>query len=355
MYYRGEWRATQEFKGIRGYHMNGIYCPWPHQKGYESRLHQMAEDHIRAAKKEKTLQVWINTFLSETWKLASEKIDVVDVLKRCEQYPPEGDLPPGVLVLVASADVQADRIEAEIVGYGIGEESWGIEYRVLMGQTDAEPVWKALDEFFSKRFRHPSGQSLGVAIGVVDMRHKPRHVIKFTRAREGRMIYAVMGAKTAWAPLVSRPKKSTIRNAKVFQIGGDVAKDIIYQRLKLDTVGERYCHFPIGRGYDEEYFRQLVAEKLVLHYENGILKKREWVKQRNRNEALDIRVYNLGALDILNPNWPVLANKLRILDISKPVSECKEVDAKQIETPKPVPLQVPVPQRISRIRRFRRF
>ena len=63
------------------------------------------------------------------------------------------------------------------------------------------------------------------------------------------------------------------------------------------------CHWPKNEEvYSEEYFRQLTAEKCVTRYVKGF-PKREWVKTRPRNEALDCRVYAHVALLIINPNF----------------------------------------------------
>ena len=51
------------------------------------------------------------------------------------------------------------------------------------------------------------------------------------------------------------------------------------------------CHFP---EYDTEYFKQLTAEQLVTRIVRGY-PKREWQKIRDRNEALDCRIYARAA------------------------------------------------------------
>ena len=335
MYYHGVWRATKPFTGVRGFFFPGINKPWRAQKGFKNSLHQMAVDYLRKDKKETTRKVWINTFQCEGWKLKTEEVEAGPIISRCELYGPV--LPAEVLLLVCGADVQQDRIEAEIVGAGIGEETWGIRYETFLGDTDKDEVWKAFDEFLLRKYEHPSGQKLGIAATGVDMSFRPRQVLKFTKPRIYRRIYAVAGCKTPWAPLVSRPRKSTIREAIKFDIGGDVAKETIYARLKLETKGPRYCHFPIGAGYDEEYFHQLTAERLVHHFEDGLLVKREWKKQRDRNEALDIRVYCLGLLDVLNPNWEILAKNLAVTPVSSSSNNPNDGDKPEQEASKPVP------------------
>ena len=58
-----------------------------------------------------------------------------------------------------------------------------------------------------------------------------------------------------------------------------------------------YCHFP---KYDEEYFKQLCSEQYVIK-EVKITRNLvgEWRKIRERNEALDIRVYARAAAALL--------------------------------------------------------
>ena len=52
---------------------------------------------------------------------------------------------------------------------------------------------------------------------------------------------------------------------------------------------------------DEEYLAQLTAEKAIRKYVKGRGAVREWVKLRERNEALDLEVYALAALYIMGP------------------------------------------------------
>jgi phage terminase large subunit GpA-like protein len=52
-----------------------------------------------------------------------------------------------------------------------------------------------------------------------------------------------------------------------------------------------YCHFP---RYSEEYFKQITAEQLVAKLVKGY-RRLEWQKMRERNEALDCRVYPRAA------------------------------------------------------------
>ena len=57
-----------------------------------------------------------------------------------------------------------------------------------------------------------------------------------------------------------------------------------------------FCHFP---KYEEEYFKQLAAERLVTVKDKRGFPHREWRKLRERNEALDCRVYARAAAWIM--------------------------------------------------------
>jgi len=105
--------------------------------------------------------------------------------------------------------------------------------------------------------------------------------------------------------LIQDPQKRAMRLRKRRQravtpepIGVDQGKAIIMSRLQLSDPGAGYMHFPAEAEYDDEYFAQLTAEKLVTRYTKG-RPRQEWVQTRPRNEALDVRVYGLACLRLL--------------------------------------------------------
>jgi phage terminase large subunit GpA-like protein len=57
-----------------------------------------------------------------------------------------------------------------------------------------------------------------------------------------------------------------------------------------------YCHFPDGKNYGDEHFKQICAEQLVRHVNKRTGRTvEEWQQLRARNEALDCRVYARAA------------------------------------------------------------
>ena len=327
MYFAGRWKATAPFSGIRGFHLNWIYCPWPAKKGYSNRLHQMAEEWERAKKKgEQSLKVIVNTGLCETWKIKLEDApDWESLLLRLEDYQTE--IPDEVVYLTASVDTQADRLEYEILGWGIGEETYGIKTGKLFGNPHLVDVWNQLDAILSATYKHPCGVSLRIGCCLVDSGGQSdakafaKPAYNYVRRRQGRYIFACKGSSELGSPLVvGRLQKNGIM---LQSVGGDVAKSIIYERLTIATPGPGYCHFPANRGYDEEYFKQLTAEAVSVS--KG---KRQWVKLRARNEGLDLRVYNLAAFEIRNVNLQAVSDNIR-------------KQAKESQDPAPPPADAP--------------
>ena len=75
--------------------------------------------------------------------------------QRAEPYT---DAPAGVAVITAGIDTQDDRIELELVGWGLGDESWSIAYEVIYGDPAGATLWQELDELLRQKIRHESGR-----------------------------------------------------------------------------------------------------------------------------------------------------------------------------------------------------
>jgi phage terminase large subunit GpA-like protein len=292
----GEWRATSEAKGkIAGFHLNGLYSPW-------TPLYEAVSDFMSSKRDPMRLKTWINTFLGETWEEQGDRIDEFDLIERCENWGK--DLPEDVLLLTAGVDVQDNRLEVEIVGWGRGEESWSISYQTIYGDPSTSELWARLDTVLQEKFTHPTLGEMIVRGACVDSGgHYTQQVYNYARLRAGRRVFAIKGIGGEGKPVAGRPTKNNIGKINLFPVGVDTAKEIVYARLKMKEEGDGYCHFPIGR--DEEYFRMLTAEKKVTKYFKG-RPRMEWQKIRTRNEALDCRVYATAALAILNANLQTL-------------------------------------------------
>jgi phage terminase large subunit GpA-like protein len=96
--------------------------------------------------------------------------------------------------------------------------------------------------------------------------------------------------------LVERPSVHNRYRVPLFVLCVDTGKDVVLSRLRISSAGPGFMHLP--EWADEEYLAQLTAEKAIRKYVKGRGAVREWVKLRERNEALDLEVYALAALYI---------------------------------------------------------
>lgn len=303
MVMRGKWIAAYPERTLRGYHLNGICSMFRHKRGYVSRLHQMVADNLSAKKKGKeVLRTWINTFLAETWSDGGESLAPEILMARRENW---GPCPAEGYVITAGADIQGDRVEIEFVIWGKDEESWSLDYVVIMGDFNRAETQDALDAELQRKWTHPTGVEIGVTATFIDSGHKSKAVYAFTRKRETRKIYACKGRGGAGVPILSRPTRQGVVRAALFTIGTDTTKDIIYSRLQETELGPGYMHFPSNR--DDTWFRQLTAESKVTRYKDGVAFSKFENPSKSRNEALDCRVYALCALQLLNIKWDRLA------------------------------------------------
>ena len=360
---RAQWQATAPFTGIRGRHLNGLYRLIGRKTAFKSYHHEFAEDHLKAKHGgRETLMVWINTFLAETFADATKQLEWHPLMERAEEYGPE--LPEPVVLLLAGIDVQDDRVEIGVFGWGDEEECWCIANHVVYGDFDRPEVQQQVDDYLQTRWKHPSGVLLDITATAIDSGHKTKAVYRFCKQRASRRVWAVKGSNQAHAPLIT-PSAKKHYGITLFSVGTDTAKDAIFSRLELVDAGPRCIHFPksvitieedgrkreVRTGFDEKYYKQLCSEGIVDTFERGVY-RRKYVKKQARNEALDKMVYGLAAYDILRPNIP----RLRANTIGKVKPQPKEYVLKPPEETlnvKPetnIPPSLPRPQRAPRMR-----
>lgn len=271
------------------------------------------------------LQVVVNTDFNETWKdVQGEGLDGHYLLDQRETYPAE--VPERAVVLTFGADVQADRIECEVVGWDALEESWSIDYEIFDGDTSSvdNEVWQEFKAFLKGQYQHEAGRKIGLTAGVIDAGFMPSVVHAFVKELRRRYVWAGIG-RSGKRPIIEtkeqrqkRLRRSRSKRRKSEIIGVDEAKMVLYSRLKLkpsDTPQPGFCHFPIDSAYDAEHFDQLTAERLVRKLLSGqttLSWQLGYVGQRN--EALDCRVYAHAALRLLEPNFARYQKRLLPLE-----------------------------------------
>lgn len=293
--------------GCRSFWINAFTSPWIGWKTIVRRFLESKDDP-------KKLKTVTNTLFGQLWEERSDVGDENELASRAENY--DSELPEGVLVLTCGVDVQADRLEYEVVGYGFHEENWGIQKGMIMGYPGEEETWMKLDAVIGHEWKYKNGKSAKISLTFVDSGYMTATVYEMCRERVRQHVFPIKGMNTHDAPFVAPPKKEkfTAAGGRIVQvwrynIGSDAGKDHIYTGLKVQKPGPRYSHFPANpdTGYDTLFYMGLLSEHMVWKDSRW---KWEKIPGRERNEALDCRNYANAAFKILHPNMDVLKQRL---------------------------------------------
>lgn len=292
--------------GCRSFWINAFTSPWADWKTIVRKFLEAKDDPEK-------LKVVTNTDFGELWEERSDVGDENELAARAENY--DAELPEGVLVLTCGVDVQANRLEYEVVGYGFHEENWGVHKGIIMGHPDDEETWTKLDGVLAREWKYKDGRGIKISLTFVDSGYLTNTVYEMCRARIKQHVFPIKGMNTHDAPFTSPPKKEKFPvGGKIMQvwrynIGSDAGKEHIYTGLKVQEPGPRYSHFPLDpeAGYDILYYMGLLSERMVWKDSRWIWKK---IPGRERNEALDCRNYANAAFKILHPNMDILKQRL---------------------------------------------
>ncbi len=310
---KGIYIAENDNRKIRGFHLNELASPW---RKWEEIIDDFkkAKKCVKESGNNEALKVWVNTALGETWEEKGEQADDKSLMSRREYY--KAELPKGVLVLTAGADVQNDRIEIEVIGWGKNYESWGIAYEKIYGDLSKEEIWEKFEEFLDREFHFENGVGLNIANTFIDTGGSyTSQVYKFLKKmeRKGKRISGIKGMGGSGISLLHKMSRNNSEKVRIYILGVDTGKELVMSRLKINEVGSGYCHFPSNseKNYKEEYFKGLVSEKRVVRIKKNGEREFVWIKKSNvRNEPLDIRNYATAAVEELRPAFNILEEKI---------------------------------------------
>ncbi|MYM65443.1 terminase [Pseudoduganella sp. FT55W] len=259
---------------------------------------EFLEAHEKALSGDVTkLKTFHNTTLGLPWALEMEKTDA-DQLK--DQAEPHifGTVPRGGLLLLASGDTQDNRIEYTVRAYGRGCETWLVEHKIFYGNPAEDQVWLDVEEYlFETEFEHAAGTKLKIHANCIDTQgHHTQAVYNFVHAHTSRKTFAIRGRSgrekhikdgVSLVDLDWRGKKLK-RGLKLWQVGTNLAKDLLFGRMSIERPGPGYMHF--SKDATDEYFKQMAGEARV---ERATANGREsrWTPLRKRVEAWDCATY----------------------------------------------------------------
>ncbi|PKP79219.1 MAG: terminase [Alphaproteobacteria bacterium HGW-Alphaproteobacteria-3] len=305
----GEWRATATAADPTtvGYHLSALYSPvgwlsWP----------RIARNWEAAQGSDEAIKAFRNTILGETWVETGEAPDWQRLYDRRERWT-SGTVPAGGLFLTAGADVQKDRIEIDVWAWGRGLESWLVDHVVIEGGPDRHDAWSELTALLDRSWPHERGAHLRIARLAIDTGYEAPAVYSWSRAQGFAQVSPVKGVEgfNRSSP-VSGPTfvdateggKRLRRGARLWTVAVSTFKAETYRHLRLERPTDEAraggARFPAGTIHlpawaDSEWCKQFVAEQLVTVKTRRGFARLEWQKLRERNEALDCRVYARAA------------------------------------------------------------
>jgi phage terminase large subunit GpA-like protein len=258
------------------------------------------------------MRAFRNTILGETWFETGEAPDWQRLAERRETWK-AGTVPAGGLFLTAGADVQKDRIEIDVWAWGRGLESWLVDHVVIEGGPGDPTCWQKLTELLGRTWAHASGQHLMIAKLAIDTGYETSAVYGWARQVGFAQVAPVKGLEGFnRASPVTGPTyvDATVagrrlrRGARLWSVATSTFKAETYRFLRQERPTQEEITagavFPAGTVHlptwaDGEWLKQLTAEQLVTVRTRRGFTKLEWQKLRERNEALDCRVYARAA------------------------------------------------------------
>jgi phage terminase large subunit GpA-like protein len=342
---RAEWRATAPFTGIRSRQMSGMYLTIGKKEGMVSYLHQFAEDFLEAkAGGRETLMVWTNIFDAMPFEDPHEKMDWKVISARAEDFT----IPDQVCWIAFGMDIQQNRIEILSYGWGDEQEAWCLDHKIIYGDFDMPSMQERVaDYLFNKRFTHPILGEMGYSAGVIDSgkQTKIQAVYQFVakHALKLNLLASIKGFDQALGAVYQRERERRFGGLR-FNVNVDYMKSLVFDRLRNNSPGPRYIHFPKPRGgqFGDEFYLQLCSERRVPERQpkGGIV----WHWRKNtssaRNEILDMTVYAFAAFEIskqeewIARKWKEIRAKLKELN---PIAQVQSREV-TIDAPKEVKL-----------------
>ena len=353
---QGEWRATAVSTDPRhlGFHISALYSPI----GWLSWA-QIARNWEAAQGSDDLMRVARNTMLGETWVESGDAPEWQRLQDRREAYG-GWDIPEQGLYLTAGADVQKDRIEIDIWAWGRGHESWLIEHIVIEGGPSEPRAWDRLTALLGRTWVHESGAVMQIAKLAIDTGYESPAVYAWSRQQGFAQVAPVKGVESFnRAAPVTGPTfvdatiggKRLRRGARLWTVAVSTFKSETYRYLRLERPSDEDraagAGFPPGTVHlpdwaETEWLKQLVGEQLVTLRNKRGVGRLEWQKMRERNEALDCRVYARAAAWILGADrwteetWASLEAQAGVKpkEPAPPAAKAAAATAGTLETPR---------------------
>lgn len=290
--------TTAEYNRIgrkkRGYHIWAGYSFQPN-----TTWATIAETYINAVGSVDKMRAFFNTWLGESFEEKTLKLDNTLLMDRIEDYK---TLPNETKIVLITVDTQNDRLEYLIKAWVMGETSYNIEYGKILGDPENQFVWDELLKIKRKKLQLENGKEVSIFRGFIDMGgQRTDHVKKFVNENSKDFIMLKGDDKevrTNDARPLAQIKTSQVDGSKIMWVATTKAKDIVFERLMRSADEYGFIHH--NQSFTKTWFDMLTAEKKIFKKNKKGYIEGTYVNQGGkRNEALDLEVYQLAAVRLL--------------------------------------------------------
>lgn len=302
----GKWIAKNPTSQVASFYLNAVYSAF-------FTMSDIVHDFLDSRNDQSKMQVFINTIKAECFEPPSIKLDDEALAARRESY--EGHtLPTGVQFITAGVDVQDDRIELNITGWGAGYEGWHIAHIVIAGNPRTNEPWQRLYTELKASF-HRANQDgtasvLKIAVALIDSGFLAERVYEFCLLE--RHFIATKGASETHSKKEFISKiKQIVKGVNFISIGTYEGKCEWFKLLGIKEPGIGFQHF--NQTYSDTFFKQLKAEQLLKLKNKQGYEALRWQKVADRNEAIDLCVLCLAGAKL----YKAYAKKSKPRKVSK--------------------------------------
>jgi phage terminase large subunit GpA-like protein len=289
----GEWRADDP-AAKRVHRSFYLWSAYSELQSWE----RIAREWLKAKGDPKSEQTFLNDTVGRAYRTTGEA-PAWELLRDrgLQSQRGRGTIPAGLPVLTAGVDCQKDRVEWQVVAWGPDYKSAVVEYGVITGHISTVLAQAGLDALLAQGFRNAYGRKILIDTLAIDGNAWTEDVWGWVKKHPSSRVIMVRGVDSEAAPLLQRVKKERGRTGKLlaysrrfFNFATSVLKMGLYRNLgKADPLERGFVDLP--NGLDDEYFRQLTAERRVPKKGSGGVVRYIWDKDPTQaNEGLDTRL-----------------------------------------------------------------
>ena len=308
----GDWIARYPDRiAYQGFHLSALYSL---AESYDWDF--CAQSWVNGLKDPAKRKVCIQTILGLPYEEKALTTDVKGLQARAEEYGVE--VPDGVVLLTASVDVQEDRLEVLVVGFGAGLEWWVIAWDRIEGDPAKKATWDDLADYLNRDWTDADGVCYGPAAIAIDAGYQSEHVKRFCArftTKDGVRPIHVIGRSGRARPLMEKPGADVNKRRRTKKpswiLGTDTMNDLVFAKLRVELPGPDFLHFPSDPGrLDPAFYDQVLSEQIETVNVRGVPVRKYICPPGRRNEGLDLLRMCYGGLVSLGPKVQLQLERL---------------------------------------------